>query len=133
MIALRLLDHGISSPAGRGAAIGLTGPAAGVGGLGPAFGPPGGFAGRGGPPGPPGVPPQGFQGAPGFPPPGFQPTPGQGRGFPPGGLSGSCWRFRCLGIGREEAANRGGPRGGRGGGGDGMGRRSATLNDTSCV
>lgn len=44
---------GISRPAGRGAGIGLQGPAAGVGGPGfPSFpgGPPGGFPGRGGPP-----------------------------------------------------------------------------------
>ncbi|KAK5133675.1 hypothetical protein LTR08_007529 [Meristemomyces frigidus] len=75
---------GISRPAGRGAGVGLQGPAAGVGG--PGFGapfgaPPGGFPGRGGPPpGFPGMPP------PGFAPPGFQPPPG-GRGFggaPPG-------------------------------------------------
>lgn len=70
---------GIAKPAGRGAGIGLQGPAAGVGG--PGFpgagfpgGPPGGFPGRGGP----GFPPAGFA------PPGFQPPPG-GRGFPPQG------------------------------------------------
>ncbi|EOD45713.1 putative small nuclear ribonucleo protein [Neofusicoccum parvum UCRNP2] len=90
---------GISKPAGRGLPVGLTGPAAGVGGPGPGgFGgfppqggfPPGGappgFPGRGGPPGAPGFPPQGFP--PGGAPPGFQPPagfpPGQGRGFPPG-------------------------------------------------
>lgn len=56
--------HGISRPAGRGLPVGLSGPAAGVGG--PA--PPGGF---------PGFPPGGFPGGalPGFP----------GRGGPPGG------------------------------------------------
>ncbi|KAF2142200.1 uncharacterized protein K452DRAFT_351122 [Aplosporella prunicola CBS 121167] len=90
---------GISRPAGRGMPVGLTGPAAGVGGPGPAGfgafpptggfpgGPPG-FPGRGGPPGgPPGFPPAGFPGAPApFPggPPGFQAPPGAGRGFPPG-------------------------------------------------
>lgn len=83
---------GISRPAGRGLPVGLTGPAAGVGGPAPpppgGFGsqfpppppggfpgaPPPGFAGRGGPPGPPGPQgpappgaPPGF-GAPGFPP-----------------------------------------------------------------
>jgi len=88
--AAMMSGPGISRPAGRGAPIGLTGPAAGVGGPAPpftpgGFGPPG-FAGRGGPP-PPGFPPQGFPGAPGgppgfAPPPGFQPPPGQGRGFP---------------------------------------------------
>lgn len=68
---------GISKPAGRGAGIGLQGPAAGVGGPGfPGF-PPGGFPGRGGPPG--GFPPAGFA------PPGFQPPPGAGRGFGPSG------------------------------------------------
>ena len=71
---------GISRPAGRGAGIGLQGPAAGVGGPG--------FAGRGGPPGfpPPGFPPAGFAppgfGGPPGGPPGFAPPPG-GRGFPP--------------------------------------------------
>ncbi|KAK7734511.1 Small nuclear ribonucleoprotein-associated protein B [Botryosphaeria dothidea] len=77
---------GISKPAGRGLPVGLTGPAAGVGGPGPgAFGgfpPQGGFPAGGAPPGFPGRggPPPG---APGFqPPPGF--NPGQGRGFPPG-------------------------------------------------
>lgn len=69
---------GISRPAGRGAGIGLQGPAAGVGGPGfPGAGfpgaPPAGFPSRGGPP--PGFAP------PGFPPQGFQPPPG-GRGFP---------------------------------------------------
>ncbi|KAJ5090738.1 Small nuclear ribonucleoprotein-associated protein B [Penicillium argentinense] len=50
---------GVSRPAGRGLPIGLTGPAAGVGGPAPALpnsfpgGPPPGFAGRGGPGGPP--------------------------------------------------------------------------------
>ncbi|KAK7521940.1 small nuclear ribonucleoprotein [Phyllosticta citriasiana] len=91
---------GISKPAGRGLPVGLTGPAAGVGGPGPAGfgsfpppqggfpgapGAPPGFPGRGGPaPGAPGFPPQGFPGGapPGFPP-GFQPPPG-GRGFPGG-------------------------------------------------
>lgn len=53
---------GISRPAGRGAGIGLQGPAAGVGG-----------------PGFPGVPPPGFPGR-GAGPPGFPPA-----GFPPGG------------------------------------------------
>lgn len=94
---------GISRPAGRGMMpVGLTGPAAGVGGPGPAgfggFPPPGGFApppgfvvppGRGGPP--PGFPPQGFPpggGPPGFAPPGFGGPPGQGRGFPPPGFGG---------------------------------------------
>ncbi|KAL8874670.1 MAG: hypothetical protein Q9174_000010 [Haloplaca sp. 1 TL-2023] len=95
---------GVSRPAGRGLPVGLSGPAAGVGGPAPPGGfagfPPGGFpggappgfAGRGGPPGggPPGfAPPPGFPGAPpqGFqPPPGFQP-PG-GRGFPPPGFQG---------------------------------------------
>jgi len=49
---------GISRPAGRGAGIGLQGPAAGVGGPGfPGAGPPMGFPGRGGPPG---FPPAGF-------------------------------------------------------------------------
>jgi len=49
---------GISRPAGRGAGIGLQGPAAGVGGPGfPGAGPPMGFSGRGGPPG---FPPAGF-------------------------------------------------------------------------
>jgi small nuclear ribonucleoprotein B and B' len=89
---------GIARPAGRGLPIGLTGPAAGVGGPGPGFGPPGGFPGapggfgppggfgRGGPPGPPGFPPggppAGFGGPPPFGgPPGFPPG---GRGGPPG-------------------------------------------------
>ncbi|KAK3718913.1 Small nuclear ribonucleoprotein-associated protein B [Vermiconidia calcicola] len=76
---------GISRPAGRGAGVGLQGPAAGVGGSGfPGAGfpggPPAGFPGRGGPP--PGFPPGGG-GPPGFPPQGFQPPPG-GRGFPGG-------------------------------------------------
>lgn len=77
---------GLAKPAGRGAGIGLQGPAVGVGGPGfpgAGFGPPGGFPGRGGPPGfgpPAGFPPGG---PPGFAPPGFQPPPG-GRGFPPG-------------------------------------------------
>ncbi|CAK1368159.1 uncharacterized protein RHO25_012650 [Cercospora beticola] len=76
---------GIAKPAGRGAGIGLQGPAAGVGGPGfpgAGFGPPGGFPGRGGPGF---APPAGFPpgGPPGFAPPGFQPPPG-GRGFPPG-------------------------------------------------
>lgn len=56
---------GVARPAGRGMPVGLTGPAAGVGGPGPGFGapggfgppgnfgPPGGFPGRGGPPGGP--------------------------------------------------------------------------------
>ncbi|KAL1965946.1 hypothetical protein VTN77DRAFT_5079 [Rasamsonia byssochlamydoides] len=103
---------GISRPAGRGLPVGLSGPAAGVGGPAPppgGFGgyppappggfpgaPPPGFAGRGGPPGgPPGfAPPPGFpQGAPGGPPGGFQPPPGfqppgQGRGYPPPGFGG---------------------------------------------
>ena len=66
---------GISRPAGRGLPVGLSGPAAGVGG--PA--PPGGF---------PGFPPGGF---PGGAPPGFA-----GRGGPPGGgprkhLSACLW------------------------------------------
>ncbi|KAI9818103.1 MAG: hypothetical protein M1827_000728 [Pycnora praestabilis] len=100
---------GISRPAGRGLPIGLSGPAAGVGGPAPPGGfggfppagfpggaPPG-FAGRGGPPGgPPGFAPPGFPGAPGGGPPGgFQPPPGfqggppgQGRGFPPPGFGG---------------------------------------------
>ena len=56
---------GISRPAGRGLPVGLTGPAAGVGGPPP----PGGFG---------GFPPGGFPG--GGPPPGFP-----GRGGPPGG------------------------------------------------
>jgi hypothetical protein len=53
--AAMMSGPGISRPAGRGAPIGLTGPAAGVGGPAPPFppggfgGPPG-FAGRGGPP-----------------------------------------------------------------------------------
>ena len=92
---------GISRPAGRGAGVGLQGPAAGVGGSGfPGAGfpggPPAGFPGRGGPP--PGFPPGGggprkfFEypklvsaniHAAGFPPQGFQPPPG-GRGFPGG-------------------------------------------------
>ncbi|TVY52681.1 Small nuclear ribonucleoprotein-associated protein B [Lachnellula cervina] len=66
---------GIARPAGRGAAVGLAGPAAGIGGP-PAFGgfgapPP--FAGRGAPPGfpPGGFPPPGFPGQ--GPPPGFAP------------------------------------------------------------
>ncbi|KXT01107.1 hypothetical protein AC578_10900 [Pseudocercospora eumusae] len=84
---------GIAKPAGRGAGIGLQGPAAGVGGPGfpsAAFpgAPPAGFPGRGGPGFPP---PGGFPGGPppGFAPPGFQPPPG-GRGFqpPPGGFPG---------------------------------------------
>jgi len=99
---------GISRPAGRGLPIGLSGPAAGVGGPPPPGGfpgfpggPPGGFPGGPPPPGafgaapgrgapPPGFPPAGFQGPPGSVPPGFQPPPGfqgppgQGRGFPPG-------------------------------------------------
>jgi len=98
---------GISRPAGRGLSVGLSGPAAGVGGPAPGgFGgfppagfpggaPPPGFGGRGGPSGgPPGfAPPPGFSGAgapPGgfAPPPGFQPPPGAGRGFPPPGFSG---------------------------------------------
>ncbi|MCJ1418034.1 hypothetical protein MMC32_004379 [Xylographa parallela] len=95
---------GISRPAGRGLPVGLSGPAAGVGGPPPPGGfagfPPGGFpggappgfGGRGGPPGgPPGfAPPPGFAGGPpqGFqPPPGFQAPPG-GRGFPPPGFGG---------------------------------------------
>jgi len=55
--AAMMAGPGISRPAGRGAPIGLTGPAAGVGGPAPPFppggfgGPPG-FGGRGGPPGP---------------------------------------------------------------------------------
>ncbi|RDW73995.1 hypothetical protein BP5796_07437 [Coleophoma crateriformis] len=68
---------GIARPAGRGAAIGLAGPAAGVGAPPPGFGgfpgaPP--FAGRGAPPGfpPGGFPPPGGQ----FPPPGFNAPPG---------------------------------------------------------
>jgi hypothetical protein len=53
--AAMMSGPGISRPAGRGAPIGLTGPAAGVGGPAPpfppgGFGPPPGFAGRGGPP-----------------------------------------------------------------------------------
>ncbi|KAI9865984.1 MAG: hypothetical protein M1813_001951 [Trichoglossum hirsutum] len=96
---------GVSRPAGRGLPIGLSGPAAGVGGPPPpgAFGgfpgaPPGGFPGAPPPSGfgagraapPPGFAPPGFQGPPGGGPPGFQPPPGfqgppgQGRGFPPG-------------------------------------------------
>ncbi|ELR06251.1 hypothetical protein V496_07355 [Pseudogymnoascus sp. VKM F-4515 (FW-2607)] len=82
---------GIARPAGRGLPVGLTGPAAGVGGAPPGLGGFGGappFAGRGAPPGFPGgfPPPQGFGGAPpaGFqPPPGFAPPgapPGFGRG-----------------------------------------------------
>ena len=56
---------GISRPAGRGLPVGLTGPAAGVGGPGPGgfggfppggFGAPPGFPGRGGPPGGPRMP-----------------------------------------------------------------------------
>jgi small nuclear ribonucleoprotein B and B' len=81
---------GMARPAGRGAGIGLQGPAAGIGGAGfPGAGFPGGpppaFPGRGGPgfPPPGGFPPGGPPG--GFPPPGFQPPPG-GRGFPPGGF-----------------------------------------------
>lgn len=103
---------GVSRPAGRGAGIGLQGPAPGIGG--PAFpgagfpgGPPPGFGGRGGPPResrtfsvyvtttdkfiagfvPGGFPPGGP--VPSFGPPGFQPPPG-GRGFqpPPGGYPG---------------------------------------------
>jgi len=74
---------GISRPAGRGAGIGLQGPAAGAGGFpgfagppgGPGAGPPG-FPGRGG--GPPGFPPAGFA-----PPPGFGGPPPGGRGYPP--------------------------------------------------
>jgi len=58
---------GIARPAGRGTAIGLAGPAAGVGGAPPGFG---GF---------PGAPPFGR----GAPPPGFPPFPNQQ--FPPGG------------------------------------------------
>lgn len=57
---------GISRPAGRGAGIGLQGPAAGVGGPGFPGGPPAGFPGRGGG-APPGFPPAGF------PPPGGPP------------------------------------------------------------
>jgi small nuclear ribonucleoprotein B and B' len=85
---------GTARPAGRGAGIGLQGPAAGIGGPGfpgaPGFPPPQGFPGRGAPPGfppvgfPPGAgPPPGFGAPPGFPPGGrgFQP-PG---GFPPPG------------------------------------------------
>ncbi|RMX92189.1 hypothetical protein D0867_14676 [Hortaea werneckii] len=75
---------GISRPAGRGASIGLQGPASGVGGPGfpgAGFGGAPGF-GRGGPPPgfAPGMPP------PGFAPPGFQPpgAPGRGFGDPPG-------------------------------------------------
>ncbi|KAF2166463.1 hypothetical protein M409DRAFT_23102 [Zasmidium cellare ATCC 36951] len=84
---------GTAKPAGRGAGIGLQGPAAGVGG--PGFpgagfpgGPPGGFAGRGGPPGgfPAGFPPGG--GPPGFPPAGFQPPGGRGFQPPSGGFPG---------------------------------------------
>jgi len=79
---------GIARPAGRGAPIGLAGPAAGVGAAPPAFGgfpgaPP--FAGRGAPPpGFPGgfPPPGGFPGGQNFPPPGFAP-PG---GAPPPGF-----------------------------------------------
>ena len=95
---------GIGRPAGRGLPVGLSGPAAGVGGPPPpggfgAFQPggfpgaaPPGFGGRGLPPGgPPGFgPPPGFAGGPpqGFqPPPGFQAPPG-GRGFPPPGFGG---------------------------------------------
>ncbi|KAF2480524.1 hypothetical protein BDY17DRAFT_301935 [Neohortaea acidophila] len=80
---------GISRPAGRGAGIGLQGPAAGVGGPGFPGVPPPGFPGRGA--GPPGFPPAGFPpgGAPpGFPPQGFPPA---GRGFlggPPPGFQG---------------------------------------------
>ncbi|KAK4615381.1 Small nuclear ribonucleoprotein-associated protein B [Fulvia fulva] len=87
---------GIAKPAGRGAGIGLQGPAAGVGGPGfPGAGfpgaPPAGFPGRGGPPA--GFPPAGFPpggGPPGFggPPPGFQPPGGRGFGAPPGGFPG---------------------------------------------
>lgn len=75
---------GTAKPAGRGAGIGLQGPAAGVGGPGfpGGFPPPGGFPGRGGPPG--GfAPPPGFNPA-GGPPAGFAPPFPQGRGFPPG-------------------------------------------------
>jgi len=66
---------GIARPAGRGAAVGLAGPAAGIGGP-PAFagfGAPPPFAGRGAPPGfpPGGFPPPGFPGQ--GPPPGFAP------------------------------------------------------------
>lgn len=69
---------GIAKPAaGRGAGIGLQGPAMGVGGPGfPGFQAPPGFGGRGGFP-PPGFPAAGGPPA-GFPPPGFQ----GGRGFP---------------------------------------------------
>jgi len=89
---------GISRPGGRGLPVGLTGPAAGVGGPAPGGfggfppgppggfpgGPPPGFAGRGGPPGgPPGfAPPPGFPGH-GAPQGGFPGGPGQG---PPGGF-----------------------------------------------
>ncbi|KAK3613005.1 Small nuclear ribonucleoprotein-associated protein B [Elasticomyces elasticus] len=73
---------GISRPAGRGAGIGLQGPAAGAGAGFPGFpGAPGGFPGRGGPP--PGfAPPPGFGGGPppGFAPQGFQPPNGRGFG-----------------------------------------------------
>lgn len=65
---------GISRPAGRGMPVGLSGPAAGVGG--PA--PPGGF---------PGFPPGGF---PGGAPPGFP-----GRGGPPGGPRKIVF-YKCL-------------------------------------
>ena len=76
---------GIARPAGRGLPVGLTGPAAGIGGAPPmgGFGGPPPFAGRGAPPGFPGgfPPPQGFGG----PPPGFQPPPGFAPpGAPPG-------------------------------------------------
>ena len=74
---------GISRPAGRGAGIGLQGPALGVGGPGFPGMPPAGFPGRGGPMGfpPGGFPPGGAP--PGFAPPGFQPPPPGGRGFQP--------------------------------------------------
>ncbi|KAH7417096.1 small nuclear ribonucleoprotein [Cadophora sp. MPI-SDFR-AT-0126] len=74
---------GIARPAGRGAPVGLAGPAAGVGG--PPSGFPGGFPGA--PPFGRGAPPPGFPG--GFPPPGGPGGFGQGPppGFPPGGFA----------------------------------------------
>ncbi|CZS91555.1 related to small nuclear ribonucleoprotein B [Rhynchosporium agropyri] len=74
---------GIARPAGRGAPIGLAGPAAGIGG--PPAGFPGGFPGA--PPFGRGAPPPGFAG--GFPPPGGPGGFGQGPppGFPPGGFA----------------------------------------------